>query len=358
MLPLHWLKRFVDPPKCLEIDALNLADQESLFFLNNGIVNEAQSPIYIIRQNGYGRGLLSLVSAVVCHLHFASRHRLIPVVDFRSCNTEYEDTQFMSADNLHRLNPWDFYFQPVSQFHCDDNFEQKIILASTYGFPTGYPRKMLISHVQELRDLAMSRIKPAPDLLPDLQHAESEILDGKHVLGVHIRGQEQKTMPYHPLSPTMDQIYMAIDRAIAECGFDRIFVASEDLDYVDAVLQRYSGMAVTLPHFRTRSPENAYRIYPRPNHKYLLGKEILIDAFILSSCAGLVSSTSNVTEFARARNNGRYLVDLVIDNGLNATNPYLAKNVWVLKNRLPEFLGGFSEKAIQPFPPLPESSRM
>ncbi len=215
---------------------------------------------------------------------------------------------------------------------------------------------MLISHVQDLRDLAMSRIQPALDLLPDLRHAESEILDGKHVLGVHIRGQEQKTMPYHPLSPTLDQIYMAIDRAVAEFGFDRIFVASEDLDYVNAVLYRYSGMAVTLPHFRTRSPENAYRIYPRPQHKYLLGKEILIDAFILSSCAGLVSSTSNVTEFARARNNGSYLVDLVIDNGLNATNPFFAKHYWALKNRLPEALGGFSAKAIQPFPSLPESS--
>lgn len=358
MLPLHWFKRFVDPPKCLELDTLTLPDQDSLFFVRNGMEDEAHSPIYIIRQNGYGRGLFSLVSGVVCHLHFASHHRLTPTVDLRACNTEYEDAQFMKADDLCRTNPWDFYFQSVSDLHGDIDFGKRIILASNLGFPMGYPRKMLISHVQDLRDLAMSRIKPAPDLLPDLQHAESEILDGKHVLGVHIRGQEQKTMPYHPLSPTMDQIYMAIDRAVAECGFDRIFVASEDLDYVDAVLNRYSGMAVTLPHFRTHSPVNAYRIYPRPNHKYLLGKEILIDAFILSSCAGLVSSTSNVTEFARARNNGRYLVDLVIDNGLNATNPYLAKHVWALKNQLPELLGGFSEKAIQPFPALPESSRM
>jgi len=355
MVLLNGLKRFVDPPKCLELDALNLLDNEPLFLLANGIRNEKYQPIYNIYQKGPGRGLFSLVSAVICHLHFASRHRLIPVVDFRRGYTEYEDAQFMQGDDLRRSNPWDFYFEPVSDIHCDASLENQIVLSSGNGFPAGYPRKMLISHVQDLRDLAEICIKPAKDLVPELQRVEAEILQGRRVLGVHIRGQEQKTMPFHPLSPTLDQIWLAIDRAIADFGFDRIFVASEDLDYVDAVLKRYPKLAVTLPHFRTRSPLNSYRISPRPCHKYLLGKEILFDAFILSACDGLVSSTSNVTEFARARNNGRFLIDLVIDNGLNTSHPFFAKHVWALKNHLPERLGGFSAKAIQPFPSLQAS---
>lgn len=261
----------------------------------------------------------------------------------------------MQSDPLRRTNPWDFYFEPVSELRIDPDCRDRVLLASGKAFPSGYPRKMLISHVQSLRDIAATAIQPAADIAPELKLIQAEILDGHCVLGVHIRGQEQKTMPYHPLSPNLAQIYTAIDMALARHPFTRIFIASEDQDYVDAVLRRYPKVAVAMPHFRTRSPINAYRIHPRARHKYLLGKEILIDAFILSACHGLVSSTSNVTEFARAHNNGHYLLDLVIDNGLNATNPFLARHLWGLKNRLPESLGGFSVRAIQPFPSLGDS---
>jgi hypothetical protein len=208
--------------------------------------------------------------------------------------------------------------------------------------------------VQELRDIAVRYIQPSDELASELDEVKTHVLSGHKVLGVHFRGQEQKTMPYHPLSPTLAQMFAAIDESIAKHNFTRIFVASEDQDYVDAILNRYPDLAITLPHFRTRSPVNAYRINPRPMHKYLLGKEILFDAFVLASCDGLVSSTSNVTEFARAYNNGRYLTDLVIDNGLNAANPLLAKYVWSLKNILPGRMGGFSMSAIQQFPILHE----
>jgi len=228
--------------------------------------------------------------------------------------------------------------------------KDRLHFLSTTGFPSGYPAKMLISQHQPLRDIAESQILPSPEMEAKLAKIQSHILSGYKVLGVHIRGQEQKTMPYHPLSPTLEQIYSAIEIALDNHHFNRIFVASEDLDYVEAVLNRFPDLAVTLPHFRTRSPINAYRINPRPQHKLRLGEEILIDAFILSQCDGLVSSTSNVTEFARAKNNGRYLIDLVIDNGLNATNPLLAKHFWEIKNRLPASLGGFSMNAIQQFP--------
>ena len=353
-MPLSKIRRFLYPPKCLELDRLSPANEDPLFLLRNDLRDEDSSPVYVIRQNGAGRGLFSLVSSVVCHLHLAARHGLMPIVDLRDSPTEYDDQQFLLNDCSHRSNPWEFFFQPVSSLRLDEGYENRTCLASAKGFPLGYPRKMLISHSKALREIASACIKPASDILDELDIAISNILEGNRVLGVHFRGQEQKTTPYHPLSPTHEQIYAAIDLAITDYDYNRIFVASEDQDFVDAVMDRYSGKAIALPHFRTRSPVNSYRIYPRPMHKYLLGKEILIDAFILSDCDGLVSSTSNVTEFARSRNNGKYQLDLVIDNGLNATNPLVAKHLWMVKRMLPERMGGFSANAIQPFPPLLE----
>jgi len=351
---LSQLRRFVSPPKCLELDCLSLKNENSIFVAEpfNNPLNSP--PLYVIRQNGAGRGLFSLVSSVVCHLHLSERYGLVPFVDFSRVYSEYQDQQLSEADSLNRANPWEFYFKPVAELPvaAERDAHFCMTLLSSRGFPDGYPRKMLISHVQELRDIAVRYIQPSSDLQVELDELKKRILAGHKVLGVHFRGQEQKTMPYHPLSPTTAQMFSAIDVAIAKHQFTRIFVASEDQDYVDAILNRYPDLALTLPHFRTRSPLNAYRINPRPMHRYLLGKEILFDAFILASCDGLVSSTSNVTEFARAYNNGRYTTDLVIDNGLNAANPLLAKYIWSLKNFLPEQLGGFSMSAIQQFPAL------
>ena len=153
-------------------------------------------------------------------------------------------------------------------------------------------------------------------------------------------------MPYHPLSPTRSQIFTAIDRAFDQHGFNSIFLVTEDLDYLEVLSTRYGTRLTSMPHFRTRSPVNAYRINPRPMHRYLLGREILTDTVIMSKCQGMVSSTSNVTEMARAMNNGAYQLDLVIDNGLNVHDPLLAKYFWPLKRSLPPALGGFSDKAI------------
>jgi hypothetical protein len=351
---LRQLRRFASPPKCLELDSLSLKQENSVFLTKPCSSPQHSPPLYVIRQNGAGRGLFSLVSSVVCHLHLSERYGLVPFVDLSKVNSEYQDQHFSEADSLNRANPWEYFFKPVVEipFSAELDAGFSMTLASSTGFPDGYPRKMLISHVQELRDIAVRYIRPSSDLQVELDELKKRILAGHKVLGVHFRGQEQKTMPYHPLSPTTAQMFSAIDVAIAKHQFTRIFVASEDQDYVDAILNRYPDLALTLPHFRTRSPLNAYRINPRPMHRYLLGKEILFDAFILASCDGLVSSTSNVTEFARAYNNGRYTTDLVIDNGLNAANPLLAKYIWSLKNFLPEQLGGFSMSAIQQFPAL------
>jgi hypothetical protein len=346
------LRRFMSPPKCLELDSLTDIHECGLFLKSTGNRDSDGNIIYIIRQIGSGRGLFSLVSSTLCHLHLAERYGLVPVVDFRCEKTEYDDKQFMATDPLNRQNPWDFFFEPVSSLSSESSFQDRTVLASSMGFPDGYPRKMLVSHVQELRNIAVKYIKIAPDLAQEFEKVKHEILSGYRVLGVHFRGQEQKTMPFHPLSPTLAQMYSAIDLAISQYGFNRIFVASEDLDYVDAVMSRYPDKAITLPHFRTRAPINAYRILPREKHKYLLGKEILFDAFILSACDGLVSSTSNVTEFARAYNNGNYKLDLVIDNGLNVANPKVARHLWSVKSFLPAKLGGFSFKAIQHFPDI------
>jgi len=113
------LRRFVSPPKCLELDSLSDIPECGLFLKSTGKRDPDGHPIYIIRQNGSGRGLFSIVSSTLCHLHLADRFGLIPVVDLRGVKTEYDDRQFMETDRLKRQNPWDFFFETVSSLYCE-----------------------------------------------------------------------------------------------------------------------------------------------------------------------------------------------------------------------------------------------
>lgn len=337
--------RFINPSRLftnhglLDLDLFRIkSNSECEVFLRQN-ANTSDQPLYIIRQDGAGRGMFSLVLSVVCHIHYAKQYGLLPIVDFTAANSEYADHDFMQVDLLNRCNPWDFYFEPVSPALYNSDFSSKTVLESTYAFPRRYPH--WISRISDLREITKDYIRLAADLVDEMQKARDFVFQGQRVLGVHFRGKEMRVAPLHPLPPTTDQMFEAIERAVREYDFDRIFVVSEDSELVSVILKRFPGMGVTLPQFRTSSGINSYRINPRPMHKYLLGKEILIDALVLSECQGLIGSISNVTEFARCYNKVGYDIDLVIDNGLNSSRPLFAKHLWQLKASLPARWGGF-----------------
>ena len=299
--------------------------------------------IYIIRQTP-GRGLLSLVSSVICHLHFTEGSGLIPVIDFKNYKTEYNDPEFDSSDASGSLNAWEYYFEPVSGISLDEAYHSEKVILSEFAYPKNY--RDIITREPKVNDTGAKYIRIKPELAEEIESSYKRMLAGHKVLGVHFRGQDMKFMSNHFFPPSKKQMKYAIDIALKDVGFDRIFVVTEDADYLDYLEKVYGSMVVSMPHYRTSEPVNAYKIYPRPMHKYLLGKEVLIDTMLLARCQGLVSSISNVSEMARYFSQGRYEADVVIDNGHNSSSKKIAKYLWKVRDLLPEGLGGFSLKAI------------
>lgn len=87
---------------------------------------------------------------------------------------------------------------------------------------------------------------------------------------------------------------------------------------------------------------NAYNINPSSRHRYLLGREVLVDALFLSRCDGLIHGSSNVSEFARFINHGEYSYRHNIMNGINSDNRFWAHYQYRIKSHLPRSLGGLS----------------
>lgn len=287
---------------------------------------------YVVRR--VGGGLFSMVSSVLCHLDIAERAGFIPIVDFDNFTTTYNDGKIDGTENA-----WEYYFQPVSNYSLDDVYKSKRVIFSDPGYPAGYP--MSITHEKRLYDVYRKFMHLKPDVGGDIDAIFDRDFGQSKVLGIHFRGQEQRTAAGHWFPPTKKQMLRITRRTLEKHGFDRIFVVSEESDHVDFLKKYFGDLVFCTDSYRTYGV-NAYHQYPRTRHRFLLGREILIDAMLLSRCAGLIACTSNVAEFARFVSHGGYEVQVMINNGPNASNPLIARYLWYIKSCLPESFGGFS----------------
>jgi hypothetical protein len=294
---------------------------------------------FVIRQEGLGRGLFSILSGVICYLDFADRCGFIPVVDFEYFKTEYNQDEYIEGTK----NAFEYYFLPVSSVKLDEVYSSRCVVLSGNGYPKGY--NYTIANIPGLYKTFYKYIKIRPEIESLVNISKSSFTN--KVLGVHFRGQEMRTAAGHWFPPSNKQMFKAIDTMMQREPFDCIFVCTEDKRLLKILENKYPGMVISNDHFRTQSI-NAYKINPRKNHKYLLGREVLIDMLCLSKCDALISCSSNVAWMARFINNKLYSASIFINNGPNSNYWPLAKVLWTIKNILPAKLGGFKldEKTI------------
>ncbi len=75
-----------------------------------------------------------------------------------------------------------------------------------------------------------------------------------------------------------------------------------------------------------------------------MGKDILIEALLMSKCNGFVYTNSNVSAFVKFLDKKNIIKYFAINNGFNSSNEYIANWLWYYKNLVPSFLGGFVDK--------------
>ena len=290
---------------------------------------------YVIWCRNMGHGFFSNLSHVLCHLKIADSTGMIPVVDFKNFRTLYNENTAVHATD----NAWEYYFKPVSSFLLDEVYESKNVL-----FCNGlYPANMsyCITQINGLYGEIYKKyifLQPYVDTLLDKYSQEFN----SRVLGAHFRGQEMKVTPAHSFPPTERQMIKYSDEIIQKYNVEKIFFVSEEQSYLDLFKKRYGEKVFYMDSHRTYGV-NAYNLTPRENHRYLLGLDVLIEALLLARCRGILCGDSNVTEFSRFVNN-KFEFVYQIYNGVNSSNPLLARYLYRIKKLLPPYLGGLSDK--------------
>ncbi|MEK7106406.1 MAG: hypothetical protein AAB895_03540, partial [Patescibacteria group bacterium] len=284
-----------------------------------------------------GSGFFSNVSSVLCHLKIAKDNDMIPVIDFQNFPTLYNEKSKIN----NTTNSWEYYFSPVSKYSLKEVYQSKNVFFSSGLYPKGMSYS--ITENPGLFKIYSDSISLQSDIHKKVADYSKQINFKDKVLGIHFRGQEQKYATGHSFPPTERQMFRYTDEIMRKYQTTKIFLVTEDIDYLNLFIKRYGDRVYYSDMFRTRKV-NAYKLRPRKNHMYLLGKEVLVDAILLSKCTGLLCGDSNVSEIGRFLNNNKYKFIYKIDNGINSNNPLIARHLYAFKKYLPPAYGGLKDK--------------
>jgi len=318
---------------------LNLMSNESRD-LNYNIKcfgNLNTNKIFYVIQRFRGGGMFSNINYILHHLYLCENFGCIPVIDFENYPTKYNEPDKINSS----LNMWDYYFDPINQYKLDEIYKSKFVIITSNKTNKIKEFDTFENLTAKHYDLFIKYFKIKKNILDDIKNFEEKYFLNKKVLGVHFRGTDMKTQERHPFPPTFNQIVSLVDKKMKEDKYNLIYLVTEDINYYKRLKKKYNNILCSYSSYRSDNYD-IFNNYERANHRYMIGRENLIDMYLLSKTSGIVCSESHVPDAAKFVNYHNLNFKLFkIDNGFNSENIIYAKFLWYIKKILPEFLGGF-----------------
>ena len=252
-----------------------------------------------------GGAMFSNLWSVTGFLEWAESSGVEPLIDFQ---TEKPMNYWECTEPR---NGWTDYFEQTSPLSLDDVLSSQsyeVFTSRPRGFPTGD-----YSQSPGYAELFLSRIHLNALMDEYVDQWLAMLRQCSKPLGVHFRGTDMRVAKSHWAPPTGYQMLRTVDLALDTHHFDHIFVATEDDRNLTFLRRRYGSMVVTSDSFRTDKEHKMSRIAsPVLQWRYLLGKQVIRDTWLLGHCEGLVSGHSNVSEHAQVLSESRYKINLQI----------------------------------------------
>lgn len=287
------------------------------------LVWRTKAKYYVIYRSAGGAGFFSNYAWVLGHVIFARKFGYIPVVDMENYPTLYSED--LPVDGT--VNAWNYYFEDVSDISLQEVYEKgNYVLGKDmplhkyaekycepkYRFPTPRTVSYYAPYIE-------SYLKVRKDLREEFDADwKRKAVSSGQVLGIHIRGTDMKNDLGHPM-PADAQTYLKKVREFLKTHLDinKIFLATDENDVKEVFENEFRDTAYTL------FMNEAFRVWDtdakrktglhelkvenaRPLHKYLLGKEVLRDAWFLHKCDYLICGYSNISNVAILWNENRY----------------------------------------------------
>lgn len=285
---------------------------------------------YIISRSAGGAGFFSNYMWVLGHVLFARKLGYIPVVDMENFPTLYSEEISVNGER----NAWNYYFEDVGNVTLKEaygsgcyvmgqdmplhRYEGKYCVGS-YRFPT---RKAIAYY----GPIIEKNIIIKKELTDSFEEVWSKKVSGKDkVLGIHVRGTDMKNNLGHPV-PADISAYLDKARELLENNpeITKVFLATDECNVIakfEKALQDTKWTLFMNDAFRVWDTEGKKHVgvhetkveNARPFHKYLMGKEVLNDAYFLSKCDYLICGHSNITNVVLLWNSNKYIQAVCIE---------------------------------------------
>lgn len=239
-----------------------------------------------------GGAMFSNLWSAVSFISWARKAQLTPVIDFRTCEPMNRRLRPPGSD------AWADYFEPISDADLDFVLGRPDTL-----FYQGRASEFPVHEYSQnaiYREVFSENIRLNQFMSGYVEQWQGYMAGYGCALGVHARGTDMKIAKSHQAPPELHQLFLMVDEALGAKHFDCIFVASEDEKSLAAFTRRYGSMIVTTDSFRTKHHRKLSRMTSNVMEwQFVLGMQVLRDAWLLAACSGLVSGSSNVSEHAQ-----------------------------------------------------------
>lgn len=330
------IRNQVDFPIKIKKNNINL-NLKTKFLINSFGKKNPNKFFYVIKvdKNG-GGGLFSNVLFVLNHLEISKRHNFIPVIDMKNFPTRYNENKKI----LNTFNSWEYYFEPISKISLNEVYSSKNVIFTDEFFNENMSKNYKKN--KNLKLIFEKYIKIKKQYIKNTNNFANKNFKGHKVLGVHFRGTSMKTIPKHPLPPPYYQIKKLIDSALKKYKFNKIFLVTDQLDYLNILKEDYGKMLCYRNSFRSNKAK-IFDLKVRSLHRYNMGVDALEDTLLMSKIDYLICSRSNMSQVASLMLRKNMNV-LEISNGYNPNKIVFSQFNWIVKKYLPEFMGGFKRK--------------
>ena len=303
-------------------------------FTINSFGKKNSNKIFYIINRAPGAGLFSNVTFVLNHLSICNFFNFIPVIDMENFPTIYNEKK--KINNI--FNAWLYYFKPINNYSLKEVYKSKNVIFCN----TNFQEKMVYDMANIKIRFLFNKIKINNEFIKQSNYLYNSFFTRKDkVLGIHFRGSTYKVARSHAFPPTTNLMIKNIDYLFKKYKYNKIFLVTEEKKYLYVLKKKYSNKCLYLNNYRM-SKIDSFKIYPRKNHRYKLGKEILLDTLILSKCDGLSYIKSNVISaakfLAKKKQNNHELF-----YGYNSRSKFIARWLWYLKLFLPFIFGKIKE---------------
>ena len=258
-------------------------------------VSQSASKTYLMEGRLHPSGLLSAVTVLLENLILKSPNENFFVN--LGPGSLYYDRKFGE-------NAWEYYFtQPDSNLILDKH------LSGARSLETGFLFKWkgLLDPSNRMASYESTLLR-ASDLFGKafgfneetsflLEKARQDILPQSKILAVHRRDTD-----YYPNIPQIETFFKHV-YPFVENG-SQIYLATDSKEALSKFKNRYGRRVIFQKATRSgsRNPvHTSRRLFKSPA---LIGREVLVDAYLMSKCEHLVRTRSNVTTFTRILNPG------------------------------------------------------